>query len=156
MPWWFANFAGCYNRVGKGCSIGSAADWFFERFFHIPALLKILLVEGSIITIDAMGCQKNIAKTIRSKKADYILAVKVNQSNLSKEIIDLFEKVKRPECASYIQSVDTQVDKDHGRIENRQCMTIENLGWLFEINQWEDARSISKITATVIRGGLKT
>jgi predicted transposase YbfD/YdcC len=122
----------------------------------IPALLKMLLVEGSIITIDAMGCQKNIAKTIRSKKADYILAVKANQGNLSKEIIDMFEKVKKPEFASFIHSVDTQVDKDHGRIESRQCVTIENLGWLFEIQQWEDARSIIKITANVLRKGKET
>ena len=122
----------------------------------IPALLKMLLVEGSIITIDAMGCQKNIAKTIRSKKADYILAVKANQANLYHEILDMFEKVKKPEFANFIHSVDNQLDKDHGRIESRQCVSIENLGWLFEIQQWEDARSISKITATVIRKGKET
>ena len=122
----------------------------------IPALLKMLLVEGSIITIDAMGCQKNIAKTIRSKKADYILAVKANQANLYHEILDMFEKVKKPEFANFIHSVDNQLDKDHGRIESRQCVSIENLGWLFEIQQWKDARSISKITATVIRKGKET
>ena len=122
----------------------------------IPALLKMLLVEGSIITIDAMGCQKNIAKTIRSKKADYILAVKANQGNLYNEILDMFEKVKKPEFAHFVHSVDNQLDKDHGRIESRQCVSIENLGWLFEIQQWEDARSISKITATVIRKGKET
>ncbi len=122
----------------------------------IPALLKMLLVEGSIITIDAMGCQKNIAKMIRSKKADYILAVKANQANLYHEILDMFEKVKKPEFTHFIHSVDNQLDKDHGRIESRQCMSIENLGWLFEIQQWEDARSISKITATVTRKGKET
>lgn len=122
----------------------------------IPALLKILLVEGSIITIDAMGCQKNIAKTIRSKKADYILAVKANQGNLYHEIVDMFEKVTKPEFAHFIHSVDDQLDKDHGRIESRKCVSIENLGWLFEIQQWQDARSISKITATVIRKGKET
>lgn len=122
----------------------------------IPALLKMLLVEGSIITIDAMGCQKNIAKTIRGKKADYILAVKANQRNLYNEILDMFEKVKKQEFAHFIHSADNQIDKDHGRIESRQCVSIENLGWLFEIQQWEDARSISKITATVIRKGKET
>jgi predicted transposase YbfD/YdcC len=119
----------------------------------IPALLKVLLVEGSIITIDAMGCQKNIAKTIRSKKADYILAVKGNQGNLYNEVKEMFEKVKKTEFSSYIHQTDNQVDKDHGRIENRECVTIENLGWLFEIQQWEGIRSISKITATVLRNG---
>ena len=122
----------------------------------IPALLRVLLVEGSIITIDAMGCQKNIAKTIRSKKADYILAVKANQGNLYHEVVDMFEKVKKPEFAHYIHSTDDQLDKGHGRIESRQCVSIENLGWLFEIQQWQDARSICKITATVIRKGKET
>lgn len=122
----------------------------------IPALLKILLLEGSIITIDAMGCQKNIARVIRSRKADYILAVKANQGNLYNEIIDMFEKVKNPGFVSYIHQADTQLDKDHGRIESRECVTIEKLGWLFEIDQWDDARSIIKITATVFRNGKET
>jgi len=122
----------------------------------IPALLKLLLVKGSIITIDAMGCQKKIAKTIRGKQADYILAVKGNQGNLYKEITDLFAKVKEPTFASYIHQRDIQLDKDHGRIENRECTTIENLDWLFEIHQWEDVKSISKITSTVFRGGKET
>jgi predicted transposase YbfD/YdcC len=89
-------------------------------------------------------------------KADYILAVKANQGNLYNEIIDMFEKVKMPEFASYIHSTDDQVDKGHGRIESRYCMTIEKLDWLFEIQQWEDAWSIIKITANVLRKGKKT
>jgi len=122
----------------------------------IPALLKLLLVKGSIITIDAMGCQKKIVKTIRGKQADYILAVKGNQGNLYQEIKDLFEKVKEPTFASYIHQRDIQLDKDHGRIENRECTTIENLDWLYEIHRWEGVKSISKITATVFRGGKET
>jgi predicted transposase YbfD/YdcC len=90
------------------------------------------------------------------RKADYILAVKANQGNLYKEIVDMFDKVKEPAFAQYIHSVDTQLDKDHGRIESRESVTIENLGWLFEIQQWEDARSICKIIATVIRNGKET
>lgn len=115
----------------------------------IPALLTMLLIEGSVITIDAMGCQKDIAKKIIDRKADYILALKANQKNLQNEVIDLFEKIQTPEFEHYTYQKDTQIEKDHGRIEKRECITINDLSWLFEIHQWEGVRSIAKITATV-------
>lgn len=115
----------------------------------IPALLTMLLIEGAVITIDAMGCQKDIAEKILTKKADYILALKANQKNLQNEVIDLFDKIKTPEFDHYTYQTDTQIEKDHGRIEKRECITINNLAWLFEIHKWEGVRSIAKITATV-------
>ena len=105
--------------------------------------------KGTVITIDAMGCQKKIAEKIIKKEADYILAIKGNQANLHKEVIDMFEKIKTPEFAHYAYQTETEVDKDHGRIETRECVTINNLDWLFEIHQWEGVKSIAKVTATV-------
>jgi predicted transposase YbfD/YdcC len=102
----------------------------------IPQLLDMLLVEGSVITIDAMGCQKDIAAKIMRRKADYILALKGNQGNLFKEVIDLFDKGNTREFKKYIHQKDTQLGKDHGRIEQRDCVTIENLGWYYEVQQW--------------------
>ena len=116
----------------------------------------MFLIESSVITIDAMGCQKEIASKIIKKKADYILALKGNQGNLHKEVTDLFDKVNTPEFAKYIHQSDTQLEKDHGRIEQRECVTIENLDWLYEIHQWEGVRSIAKITGTVVKGDQKT
>jgi predicted transposase YbfD/YdcC len=118
----------------------------------IPHLLDMFLIEGSVITIDAMGCQKDIASKIIQRKADYILALKGNQGNLHKEVTDLFNKVNTREFAKYIHQTDTQLEKDHGRIEQRECVTIENLGWLYEIHQWKGVKSIAKITATVVKG----
>jgi predicted transposase YbfD/YdcC len=118
----------------------------------IPQLLDMLLVEGSVITIDAMGCQKAIAAKIMRRKADYILALKGNQGNLYKEVTDLFDKVNTQEFKKYVHQMDTQLEKDHGRIEQRDCVTIENLGWLSEIQQWPGVKSIAKITATVVKG----
>ena len=115
----------------------------------IPALLTMLMIKGAIITIDAMGCQKKIAGKIIKKEADYILAIKGNQANLHEEVIDIFNKVKTPAFAHYVYQVDTELDKDHGRIETRECITINNLDWLFEIHQWEGVKSIAKVTATV-------
>lgn len=116
----------------------------------IPALLAMLSIEGAIITIDAMGCQKKIAVKITKQGADYILAIKGNQANLHKEVIDIFEKVKTPEFKHYIYQTETEVGKDHGRIETRECVTINNLDWLFEIHGWKGVKSIAKITATVL------
>lgn len=118
----------------------------------IPQLLDMFLIEGSVITIDAIGCQKDIAAKIMRRKADYILALKGNQGNLYKEVTDLFDKVNTREFKKYIHQKDTQLEKDHGRIEQRDCVTIENLDWLYEIQQWPGVKSIAKITATVVKG----
>lgn len=115
----------------------------------IPALLTMLLIKGSVITMDAMGCQKKIAEKIIKKEADYILAIKGNQANLYKEVIDIFNKVKTPGFEHYIYQTETEVGKDHGRIETRECITINNLAWLFEIHAWKGVKSIAKVTATV-------
>lgn len=122
----------------------------------IPKLLDMFLIEGSVITIDAMGCQKKIASKIIGNKADYVLALKGNQGNLYNEVIDLFEKTNTPGFKKYIHQCDTQLEKDHGRIEQRECVTIENFDWLYEIHQWQGVKSIAKITATVDRGGRQT
>lgn len=122
----------------------------------IPELLKIINIIGAIVTIDAMGCQKDIAKAILSKGADYVLALKGNQGNLHKEVADFFDKVKQPEFKHYIFQQHTAVNKDHGRIETRECTTITNLDWLLEIQAWEGIKSIVKIKATIIRDGRQT
>ena len=122
----------------------------------IPLLLSMLDIKDSIVTIDAMGCQKKIAKEIIAGGADYILALKDNQGNLYKEVMDFFEKMKHPEFAHYLYQQDSQLDKGHGRIEQRDCMTVNNLSWLFEIQGWEGIRSIAKITAIVLKEGKET
>ena len=122
----------------------------------IPALLATLDVKGTIITIDAMGTQKNIAKTIIERKADYILALKGNQGNLNKEVVDFFEKANTPAFAHYLHQLDTDLDKGHGRIETRFCQTITNLDWLYEARNWIGIQSIAKVTSTVIKGDKQT
>jgi len=103
----------------------------------IPQLLDLLSIEGCIITIDAMGCQKNIAEKIIDSKGDYILALKTNQSELFEEASSLFKflPVTRQE----------QVKKDHGRIETRDCQVISDLSWMPETPQWKGLKSIVKI-----------
>jgi len=104
----------------------------------IPLLLEMLDIEGCIITIDAMGTQKEIAKTIVENKADYILALKGNQGSLHKEVAHMFSRQKP-------DSENTTIEKAHGRIETRNCTVINNLTFLDDKDQWRNLTSIVKV-----------
>ncbi len=104
----------------------------------IPSLLSALMLEGSIVTIDAMGCQKDIAADIIAAGADYILAVKGNQEALFKDILSSFSLLK-PDDA-FISD-----DFGHGRIEQRSCFLIRNLKYIEQSSKWKDIKSIIKI-----------
>ena len=103
----------------------------------IPALLDLIIVKGCIVTIDAMGCQTEIAAKIIEREADYILAVKDNQQSLHKELQELF-------CLHRNESFET-LEKDHGRIETRHCSVLKNLKNIKGVKKWEELKSIVKI-----------
>jgi len=91
----------------------------------IPELLDALEVAGCIVTLDAMGCQKEIARKIIERKADYILTVKDNQGYLHEDMAHLFGLyLKEPNPLQYVEAYAKTVDKDHGRIEIRECWTL--------------------------------
>ncbi len=90
----------------------------------IPKLLEVLEIKGCIVTIDAMGCQKDIAKAIREKEADYVLALKGNQSSLSEMVEDLFETGFETDFKNLTLSKHHETDKGHGRIEQRTCYAL--------------------------------
>jgi predicted transposase YbfD/YdcC len=102
----------------------------------IPELLDKLMIQGNIITIDAMGTQTDIVEKIINKEADYILAVKENQKQLLEEIIDEFKFSKEIE-------VDTNIDIGHGRIETRKCSVISN--FLFIENKDEKWKKLNQV-----------
>jgi predicted transposase YbfD/YdcC len=108
----------------------------------IPELLDKLMIQGNIITIDAMGTQTDIVAKIIKNEADYILAVKENQKQLLEEIIDEFKFSKEIE-------VDTHIDMGHGRIETRKCSVISN--FLFIENKdekWKKLNQVIKIESS--------
>lgn len=107
----------------------------------IPLLLEMIEIEGCIVTMDAMGTQKEIAKIIVDKKADYLLALKGNQGGLKEQVEHLFSRQK-PE------SENETSEKGHGRIEHRKCHVITNLTFLDDKKQWKDLTSLIKIEAT--------
>lgn len=90
----------------------------------IPELLRRLSLAGCLVTIDAMGCQTEIAQQIRSQQADYLLALKGNQSNLHEDVVLLFDDLEQSGFTAYAYDYDKTVDKNHGRIEVRHCWTI--------------------------------
>ena len=106
----------------------------------IPKLLEILAIKGCIVTIDAMGCQKKIAKNIIKKDADYILMVKDNQKNLKNQIEKSFEN-------KTIISTNSNIDSGHGRIETRTCDVIDDLSLIEKRKDWENIKCIVRITS---------
>ena len=101
----------------------------------IPALLELLILEGAIVTIDAIGCQTSIASKIVEQGADYVLAVKENQAHLLDDIREAFEQT--PQAIKY-----TTIEKSHGRIEKRTCTVIEDMDWISKKSQWKNLQSI--------------
>jgi len=106
----------------------------------IPILIDLLDIQGCTVTIDAMGCQKEIADKIIDSGADYILALKGNQKELYEEIENAFSQ-----CPS--TSNDKTVEKDHGRIETRECAVIQDMDWVYEKDNWKGLKSIIKVNS---------
>ena len=108
----------------------------------------MLEVAGCIVTIDAIGCQKGIAKTITEQGGDYVLAVKKNQSRLYEEVRELFNHAGRIEYKDTKHDYHKTVNKDHGRIEIRQCWTIDDPDYLLYMRdrqKWKGIRSIAMV-----------
>ena len=108
----------------------------------IPKLLEALVLEGCIVTIDAMGCQTDIAEAICEAGADYVLRVKDNQEGLRADIERLFER----RLERGFEADCTDVDSGHGRVETRRCWTIEVGGQgLIDSDRWAGVKSIALI-----------
>jgi predicted transposase YbfD/YdcC len=108
----------------------------------IPELLDLIFVKNCIITIDAMGTQTKIAEKIIDKKADYVLAVKGNQPNLHRDIVDFFEDAEKTNFDGLSVKSSMTCDKGHGRIETRKYYLVENIDWLSMKDDWKGAKSI--------------
>ena len=114
----------------------------------IPELLDLLTVKGSIVTIDAMGCQKEIAKKIGEKEADYVLALKGNQGTLSADVELFFTEQKACKFKDTVVSHHETLEKSHGRIETRTYTSIDRIDWLKERHDWVGLKSIVMVEST--------
>ena len=124
-----------------------------NEIIAIPKLLEMLAIEGAIVTIDAMGCQRDIAQKIVDKKADYVLALKGNQGSL-REDVELFVAEQQANgFADTTISRDSTVDGDHGRIETRTTTVIHDVEWLQKRHNWPGLKSIVVVESRREIGG---
>lgn len=116
----------------------------------IPELLEALDIAGCIVTVDAIGCQRDIAEAIVGQRADYVLALKANQGNLYTEVADLFAYAEEIEYRDVEHDFQQTVSKGHGRIEVRQCWMITEsdfLGYVHQRGDWPELNAIVKVHA---------
>jgi predicted transposase YbfD/YdcC len=128
-----------------GLLIGQrAVDDKSNEITAIPDLLEMLAIKGAIISIDAIGTQKAIATQIVDREADYVLALKGNQSTLHEDVKQFFEDVELAKtCATH-----KTTDGGHGRIEERECRATDDIDWLKERHpEWKNLRSIAAVTS---------
>ncbi len=110
-----------------------------------PALLSLLDVRDCVVTIDAMGCQKEIARTIIDQGGDYVLALKGNQPTLEEAVQLFFEDGQENGFGPYPVRACRSVEKDHGRIETRPYWLVEAIDWLDGKEAWAGLRSIGRV-----------
>ena len=125
-----------------------------NEIIAIPKLLDMLVVEGAIITIDAMGCQRAIAQKIIEKKADYVFGLKGNQGSL-RDDVDLFiAEQKAKDFADTTISRAETIDADNGRIETRTTTVIHDVDWLRKRHGWPGLNAIAMVESTRETGGM--
>ncbi len=111
----------------------------------IPKLLKVLDIQNCIITIDAMGCQRSIAKEIKAKGGDYVLSLKGNQGKLKNNVEQFFQYADACSFKDIKHDYHKTFDKDHGRIETREYWCVSDLEWLETRQKWEGLRTIGMV-----------
>jgi predicted transposase YbfD/YdcC len=111
----------------------------------IPELLKLLDLKGCVVTIDAMGCQKDIAEQIVDAEADYVFSLKGNHSALHDDVKLFFEGELKKEKSRYKLDYHEATEGDHGRIETRRCWVTDNIGWLTQKPLWRGLNSIGLV-----------
>jgi predicted transposase YbfD/YdcC len=120
-----------------------AVDEKSNEITAIPKLLEMRAISGAIVTIDAMGCQKEIARTIRGREADYVLALKANHERLFEQVVAF----RGGTCGRGMKGPDIAYHREwsqgHGRTEARRCWATSDLTWLSGREEWEGLRSVA-------------
>ncbi len=121
----------------------------------LPDLLALLNLEGNVVTIDAMGCQVEIARQIIDQGGDYVLSLKANQPSLHEDCVELFAWLKGPHPLDeeIVLGTDEQVDGGHGRVETRQVGCTCDLKGVVSGERWPGLRSLVMVEATRHIGG---
>ncbi len=122
----------------------------------IPELLKLLDLENCVVTIDAMGCQKDIAEKIIDSKADYVLSLKDNHKDLCDDVKCFFDgELKKKKSKYKFDHLET-IDGDHGRVESRRYWISDDIDWLTQKPLWKGLTSIGLVEYQSEEKGRKT
>jgi predicted transposase YbfD/YdcC len=143
----------CANRVVLGQVKTQEKS---NEISAIPELLKLLELKGGIVTIDAMGGQKEIAAQIIDQGGDYVLALKGNQGQLHEDVVQFFEYAQAKGFKNIPHSFHETLDADHGRIEIRRYWTVDRLDWLENKAQWKGFNLIGMVESERHTGGKVT
>jgi len=114
----------------------------------IPQVLEMLDLEGCVVTIDAIGCQRDIAAQVVAKGGDYVLQVKANQGQLHEDLQDLFGTAQQLGFRDLPHDYECTLEKDHGRIERRECWAVddaESLAYLGLGSVWAGLGSVAMV-----------
>lgn len=140
----------CQQRLVLG---QEAIDDKSNEITAIPKLLKLLEIKGCIVTIDAMGCQRAIARQIIEQEGDYVLGLKGNQSHLHEAVEDFFSVAYQHDFKGIEHDYVEEVEKDHGRFEIRRYWVSDQLKTLPNTAQWEGLNSIGMVEREYTQGG---
>jgi predicted transposase YbfD/YdcC len=124
-----------------------ATDAKSNEITAIPQLLKLLDIQGAVVTLDAEGCQKKIAQQIVAGGGDYILQLKSNQPLFHQEVVDLFDRCLTDDCHGIAYSTAATTDKGHGRIEQRRIWATSEIDWFADRSKWKNLRSLIRVQA---------
>lgn len=129
---------GCEQRLVLG---QIATDAKSNEITAIPKLLKMLRLEGAVVTVDALNCQRDIAQQVVGQNADYGMALKGNQGTLHEDVQAFLDD---PEAKLAVSA--STLDGDHGRIETRTAMLSTDVAWLQEHHDWPGLAAIGKVS----------
>lgn len=114
----------------------------------IPRLLEILRLEGCIVTIDAIGAQKEIVRAIIDKGAHYVISLKKNQATLHEKTEDFFKEALEERFETVPHKYTEQVENDHGRLEKRRYWVTSKMDWFRERGEWAGLTSVGMVEST--------
>lgn len=111
----------------------------------IPLLLDALLLKGCIVTLDAMGCQKEIVSKIMDKQGDYVISLKGNQGCFYEDVKLFLESERARNFQNTAYDYYETIEKGHGRVETRRYWITEKIGWLNNREQWRGFKTIGLV-----------
>ena len=118
-----------------------ATDAKSNEITAVPKLLRMLCLKGTIVTVDALNCQRDIARQIVEQGGDYAMALKGNQGTLHDDVSSFLDDPK-----AEATTTSSTVDGDHGRIETRTALVSTHIDWLQQQHRWPGLKAIAKIT----------